>query len=102
VKLCWSRRAQQQFHETIVYLEDQRPGTGLSLHAAVGEVAELVQRHPQGFPRVPGVAGGEVRRALISRYKHWLIYEIVEDGAKAIVLAIWSNRRRPFGWRQNR
>ncbi len=102
MKLRWSRRAQTQFHEAIVYLEEQRPGTGLRFHAAVGELAELVQQQPRACPRVPGAEPGEVRRALVSRYGYWLVFEILKDGAEGTMLAVWHTRRRPLGWTKSR
>ncbi len=102
MKLRWSRRAQTQFHEAILYLEEQRPGAGLGFHAAVGELADLVQRQPRACPRVPGIELGEVRRALVSRYGYWLVFGIVNEGAEGTMLAVWSTRRRPLGWTKSR
>lgn len=101
MKLRWSERAEAQFLEAITYLDGERPGSGGQLYASVQSVTETIMERPRLFGRVPGVAEGEVRRALLRRYGYWLIFEVFENRDEAIVLAVWHARRRPEGWRES-
>lgn len=99
MRIRWTRRAAFQVDEEIIYLEEQRPGTGVRFHEAVRERIEIMRDNPRAFPRVPGVKDGEVRRALIGRFDHWIIYEVDSTAGQLVVLAVWSTRRRPSGWK---
>ena len=99
MRIRWTRRAAFQLDEALVYLDEQRPGTGLRFHEAVRERIEIIRRQPRASPRVPGAVEGEVRRALVSRYGYWIIYELNSTASDVVILSVWSTRRRPSGWR---
>jgi plasmid stabilization system protein ParE len=67
-RIRWTTRAANQLQEAAAYLEQERKGTGLPFVDQVEAVLQVAAVHPKVFPRVPEVAGNEVRRGLVRRY----------------------------------
>lgn len=68
------------------------------MYAAVDRLVALIKEQPEAFPREPHTPHTNVRRALVVRYKYWLVYRVERGEVEILVLAFWSTRRRPDGW----
>jgi plasmid stabilization system protein ParE len=99
VKVRWSQRAATQLFEAADYLEHERPGTGERFYAAVDRIVAILRDQPRAFARAHEETGADVRRALVIRYGYWLIYRIVGENVEVVMVAVWSTRRDPEGWR---
>lgn len=93
MKVRWSRRAARQLADIVTTLEDARPGTGRRFHESVRVVVERLRARPAMHPRVPGVEHDRIHRALVRRFRYWLIFEIHESRAEVTVLTLWHVRR---------
>lgn len=74
----------------------------MRLYDAARKITDRIGEQPRSFPRVEEVYSGEVRRALVRRYQYWVIYEVLEARGECLILAFWSTRRYPQGWRSVR
>jgi hypothetical protein len=74
----WTARAKKQLRETIACLEGEHVGSGRELASEVGRSTKLAETRVRAFPRVPDVTTSEVRRAVIRKFRYWLIFEVRE------------------------
>jgi len=95
----WSRLAATQLFDAGDYIGQQRPGWDERLYIATRRVTERIGQQPRVFPQIFDIHDGEVRRALVRVFEYWVIYEVIEPRNQCIVLAFWSTRRHPQGWR---
>lgn len=96
VLIRWTERAAEQLEDAAEHIESSREGFGDLFADELSAIVESIGRSPRRFPRVP-TKMGEVRRALVSRFGYWVVFEL-EDTA-AVILAVWHGRRTPEGWR---
>ncbi len=96
----WSRAAARQLFEAGDYLKRARPGLEDKLYTATREVTRRIADEPRAFAVTHEAHDGEVRRALVETFKYWVIYEVFADRDECVVLAFWSTRRHPDGWRR--
>lgn len=98
----WSTRAAGQLFRAADTLERRRAGTGERLYDAVDAIVAILREQPRAFARATDEQRVEIRRALVARYGYWIIYRVDGEAIEVLVLAFWSTRRQPEGWRTSR
>ena len=98
----WSRIAATQLFDAGDYIREQRPGWDERLYLAAQKVTHIIQQQPRAFARMAEINDGEVRGAHVALFDYWVIYEIDEVRDECVILAFWSMRRHPQGWRFSR
>lgn len=89
--------AKAELAAAIEWYEEQSPGLGAELHAAVDEVMERLKTPPDGGTSVPNVAAElGVRRIFTKRFPYGVIYVVRDDTVS--VIAVAHLRRRPGYW----
>ena len=97
-RVRWTQRALDHLVAASQYIEDEREGAGLELIDLAEAAMQKAKKSPYRFPRAPEEEE-TVRRALISKYGRWVIYEI--EGETLVVLAVWHGNQDPRGWRDS-
>ena len=85
-------QAREEFHQSVLWYEDQRPGLGMEF---IGEVQAAIGRivaSPERWPRVHG----NNRRHLTHRFPFGILYRIRRDSIE--ILAIMHLSREPGYW----
>jgi plasmid stabilization system protein ParE len=91
--------ATEELAAAIAWYDEQRPGLGDALLAAVDEAIERLANEPDGGLRVPGLPEDSlVRKVFVKRFPYSLVYLPHEDGVAVIAVAHGS--RRPGYWRR--
>jgi plasmid stabilization system protein ParE len=55
------------------------------------------RRFPESFPRVQRVASFNVRRFLLDRFEHAVVYVLLDE--EIVIIAVHHQRRRPGYWK---
>jgi plasmid stabilization system protein ParE len=84
--------AEAEFHEAVLWYENQRIGLGPEFVLCIDEAVERIRRGPQGFP----VILNEVRRAVVRRFPFAIFFEARPEEIR--VLAVFHSRRDPSRW----
>ncbi|WP_405226786.1 type II toxin-antitoxin system RelE/ParE family toxin [Lentisalinibacter sediminis] len=84
--------AAADIEQAALWYEEKRTGCGSEFLSAVSEALELIQDHPEGFPRV--YRG--LRRVLLRRFPYGIYYRSSSVGT--VVLACMHGRRAPRRW----
>ena len=95
MKVRWSQRAARQLAAIVKSLEDVRPGAGRRFHEAVRSIVSGLSSRPAMYPRIPGMDNAAIHRALVRRFRYWLIFEIHDSRDEVVVLTLWHVRRSP-------
>ncbi|MDM8005407.1 MAG: type II toxin-antitoxin system RelE/ParE family toxin [Phycisphaerae bacterium] len=85
--------AETEFLEAIDYYESCRIGLGCEFSLEVYSAIELIRAHPKTWP----VLDGEIRRFLVSRFPHGILY--ADDQGSIRILAIMHLHRDPDYWK---
>jgi plasmid stabilization system protein ParE len=76
-------------------LREREPfGTGGALLAELGAVFDKIRERPRRYP----ILYREVHRALTVRFHFAVFFEIVEERAEIVILAVLHQRRDPALW----
>ena len=62
---------------------------------AVDALVARIRKHPRSFARLEGFTG-EIRRAIVGRFKFHVFYEIVAE--QVLMLVVRDARRDPSTW----
>lgn len=90
--------ADEELLEAARWYEQRSRGLGLEFLAAIGAAVELIQRHPTGGSRVPGVKDDvPAQRLALRRFPYAVVF--LELEAEIRILAFAHHRRRPAYWR---
>jgi plasmid stabilization system protein ParE len=84
--------ADTELADAVVYLEEQRRGSGARFLKAYAEARDFVVEHP--FSGRSGELG--TRHTPIGDFRHDIVYIVRED--LLIVVAVAHHRRRPGYW----
>lgn len=91
-RLEYHEAAEQELLSEVGYLEYQAPGLGRHFLAEVQRVEDLITQFPEsGVEIAPGI-----RKCLLRKFRHSLIYTIEKD--RVLVLAVAHPSRRPGYW----
>jgi hypothetical protein len=87
--------------EDVAYLADHlevaRPGYGSLFLTDYRKALQNIELFPQMYPEVDdGVAGLEIRNAILTRFDLRVVYVILP--AEAVILATVHSRRHPTSW----
>ena len=84
--------AEIELNDASIFFESKREGLGLRFLAAMEAAVTHIQEHPQASP----IIIEDIRRKVLRRFPYNLIYSIKPDRIR--ILAIASQKRRPFYW----
>ena len=84
--------AEFELNDAIIYLENEREGLGLRFLSVVQDAVTHIQQHPQASP----VILQDIRCKVLRRFPYNIIFSIKPDRIR--ILAIASQKRRPFYW----
>ncbi len=99
IRIRYHREARTELRRAVHHGEDERPGRGLALEAAVARVLRRLRRFPESAPRWPTQPGPyPVRRALIRKTPYVMIDAVLED--ELVVIAIAHMMQEPGYWRK--
>ena len=85
-------QARRELDEAADYYEAESPGLGLAFLSAIEEALEQILEYPESAP----VSRGTVRRKGLRRFPYDLLYSIRPGSIR--ILAVMSQKRRPFYW----
>ncbi|HSG40364.1 MAG TPA: type II toxin-antitoxin system RelE/ParE family toxin [Thermoanaerobaculia bacterium] len=85
--------AREELLETIRYYESESTGLGAAFLASVNEGIQQILTFPESAP----VLRGKVRSKTLRRFPYSLLYSIQEEDIR--IVAVMSQKRRPFYWR---
>src|SRR5688572_6968260 len=92
--LALRRRARLDLLDAILWHDDQRPGLGYELDAAVDAAMQEIRERSSSFPSVaPGV-----RRALTKQFSYAVYFKEEDDAI--VVIAILHTSRSPSVWKR--
>ena len=98
----WSQRAATELFEAGDYLAAQRPGLDDRLYDATRRLAVLISDQPRAFEHVEHRPNGEIRRALLEEFQHWVLYQIGEAHDECRIVSFCPTRRKLESWRRRR
>jgi toxin ParE1/3/4 len=90
--------AEEELRATVAWYEMQRRGLGTRFFTEVGQVLDLILRHPgigSPVPRVRAEYG--TRRVPLRRFPYFVVYR--EQGEEIQVVAVAHASRKPGYWR---
>jgi toxin ParE1/3/4 len=91
--------AEEELLAAARWYDEKRPGLGDEFLAAVDAAVELIQSHPAGGRRAPGVRKTvPARRILLRRFPYAVVYLELERELR--ILAFAHERRRPGYWKR--
>lgn len=90
--------ARAELRDAALWYDEQRPGLGDELMAAVSSMLWRIRELPASFPVWPGTsaAPNTIRRAVVSRFPYVIAFEMHAE--YALVLAVAHAKRRPLYW----
>lgn len=86
--------AAEEFHEAVLYYENEAPGVGLRLVAEVRKGVTFITEHPYASPEV----GGGIRKKVLNHFPYKLFYAVEHD--LIMIIAVAHQKRRPRFWRE--
>lgn len=88
--------AEKEFNEAIDYYEDIEPGLGydfaLEVHSAITRSV--------AFPKAWTVLEGDIRRSLVGRFPHGVLYSEEKNGI--FIVAVMNLHREPGYWKKRK
>ena len=85
--------AELELNQAADYYDSKQPGLGRSFILAIQQAVLQIKTHPQSA----NVVRGNARRKILRQFPYNVIYSLAPDTIR--ILAIASQRRRPFYWR---
>ena len=92
-RVSFHELAEIELNDAAIFFESKREGLGLHFLAAVRAAVTHIQEHPQASP----VIIEDIRHKVVRRFPYSVIFSINPDRIR--ILAIASQKRRPFYWR---
>jgi toxin ParE1/3/4 len=86
--------AENELAEAVEWYDNQRPGLGKELVAAVRAVLDQVGRQPSFYPAV----AHRVHQAIVTKFPYSVIYRV--RGNKVMILAVFHSSRDPVIWQK--
>jgi len=91
-RVSFHELAEIELNDAAIYFENEKEGLGFRFLAAMQTAITHIQEHPQASP----IIIEDIRRKVLRRFPYNLIYSIKPDRIR--ILAIASQKRRPFYW----
>ena len=88
--------AEEEMNEAAEYYELQVPGLGQAFLQEIEHSTDLIRFEPESSPRIHKV----VRKKVLRRFPYNILYTVKDD--IVTILAIASQSRRPFYWRNRK
>jgi len=85
--------ARDEYDEAVDWFESRRPGDGGKFIDAIQATFDRLAANP----RMHGVVRGDVRRAIVGRYKYYCVYYRVRSD-HVEVLSVFHASRDPGDW----
>lgn len=92
-RVSFHELAEIELNDASVYFENEQKGLGLRFLTAAQAAVTLIQEHPQASP----IIVDNIRKKVLRRFPYNIIFSIKPDRIR--ILAIASQKRRPFYWR---
>lgn len=92
-KIFFHPAAEDEMNEAAAFYDSRMEGLGMSFLREVERATQKIVDHPELYPRV----SRRVRRMMLRRFPYSVLYSVV--GGVIYVLALASQKRRPFYWR---
>jgi hypothetical protein len=92
-KVSFHELAEFELNDAAIFFENEREGLGLRFLAAIEAEVTHIQEHPQASP----IIIKDIRRKVLRRFPYNPIFSIRPDRIR--ILAVASQKRRPFYWR---
>jgi plasmid stabilization system protein ParE len=86
--------AQNEFDEAVDWYENQQPGLGADLLAAVREAIDQIRTSP----RLHAIVHKEARMAIVPRFPYAVFYRIAPNSI--VVISVFHTSRSPKIWRR--
>ncbi len=95
-RISFHELAELELREAAQYYDSEVPGLGSAFLDEIDYSLHQIVRHPNAAPLIHDV----VRRKLLRRFPYSLLYSF--EGNSLSVLAVASQKRRPFYWKSRR
>lgn len=95
-KVSFHELAEFELNDATVFFEIEREGLGLRFLSAVQAAVAHIREHPKASP----IIIEDIRRKVLKGFPYSIVYSIRPDRIR--ILAVASQRRRPFYWRGRR
>jgi len=92
-RVSFHELAEIELNDASFFFESKREGLGLRFLAAMEAAVTHIQEHPQASQ----VIISDIRRKVLRRFPYSIFYSIKPDRIR--ILAVASQKRRPFYWR---
>ena len=86
--------AERELEEAVAWYESQQPGLGDAFLNRIETALERISDFPLAGPAVHD----DVRRHLLDRFPHSILYIVEETGI--VIVAIFHGRRDPSEWKR--
>jgi len=84
--------AELELNDAADFYDSREPGLGVAFILGVRQAVFQISEHPESCQ----VARGNARRKVLTQFPYTIIYSLTPDTIR--ILAIASQRRRPFYW----
>jgi len=92
-RVSFHELAEIELNDAAIFFENKQDGLGFRFLAELEAAVTRIQEHPQASP----IIIEDVRRKVLRRFPYSIIFSIRPDRIR--ILAIASQKRRPFYWR---
>ena len=92
-RVSFHELAEIELNDAAIFFENEKEGLGFRFLAAMQAAVTHIQEQPQASP----VIIENIRRKVLGRFPYSIIFSIKPDRIR--ILAVASQRRRPFYWR---
>ncbi len=93
IAISFHELAESELNDAATYFENETEGLGFRFLAAVEASVAQIQQHPESSP----IIDQDVRQKVVRRFPYNIMYFVATDRIR--ILAVASQRRRPFYWR---
>jgi plasmid stabilization system protein ParE len=90
----YHREARQELRDAVLWYEDQRPGLGAELFAAVRATLSHIEENPRRFPAIYR----DLRQAVVPRFPYLVFFIPRKDRLE--IYAVFHTSRAPEVWKQ--
>jgi len=92
MRVIFSKYAKLELDDAIHYYELEYKGLGLRLREEVKDAATRISEYPEAW----SLERGDVRKCLLHKFPHKLLYSVEED--HVFIIAIAHQHRKPDYW----
>lgn len=92
MKVIISRLAKLEIDEAFAYYELQYKGLGKKFREEVKKNLNLIQKYPKAW----SIEKGEVRKSILHKFPHKILYSIEKD--HIFIIALSHQHRKPNYW----